>query len=70
MRSKHTMRSLTAVATLVLLGTAACKERDTTDTVPPAPGAQVPRDTEQAVPRMDRQGPTGATDPSSPNRGA
>lgn len=62
-----TSRFLVAMATiLVLLGAAACKQYDTTDTTPPAPSASVPRDSERAMPDVNRQPQSERPNPSTP----
>jgi hypothetical protein len=66
MKSKRsTLSLLTAVGTLVLLGTVACKQSETTDGTLSAPGSQIPRDSERTVPGTR---PGQAPDmPQSPN---
>ena len=50
MKSKRSMSLLAAVGTLVLLGTVACKQSETSDGTLSAPGSQIPRDSERTVP--------------------
>jgi hypothetical protein len=57
-------RSLAILATLVLLGAAACEQYDTTDTTRPAPNLSAPSDS-QTMPGVN-QPPPGA--PSNPNQ--
>ncbi len=51
MRSKRrTVSLLSTVGTVVLLGTVACRQSETSEGSLSAPGSQIPRDSERAVP--------------------